>query len=81
MRFFRLNEPFIHVIKAETMEGQTLKVIKDLHFSPVRLIKFCSQLDLVITTDEEGCVEVWDPETYGNYFIPLIHSIDFPSDN
>lgn len=33
-------------------------------------MKFCSELDLVISTDDNGLIEFWDPETY-----------EFPSDN
>lgn len=58
-------ESVIHLIKAETPEGQVLKVLKDIHYSPVRTIKFLSQLDLVVSTDDSGMIEIWDPETYG----------------
>ncbi len=40
------------------------KVIRDLHFNPIRQIKFCSKLDLVMSTDDCGIVEIWDPQTY-----------------
>ena len=45
-------EPIIHIIKAESSEGQTVKVIKDSHFSQIRTLKFISQLDMVVSTDE-----------------------------
>lgn len=45
-------------------------MLKDLHYSPVRSIKFVHQLDIVISTDDSGMIEVWDPETY-----------EFPSSN
>jgi peptidylprolyl isomerase domain and WD repeat-containing protein 1 len=41
-----------------------LKVLKDLHFAPIRTLKFLSQLDLVVSTDDSGMIEIWDPETY-----------------
>lgn len=40
-----------------------------MHFSPLRTIKFLSHLDLVISTDDSGIIEIWDPETF-----------DFPTD-
>lgn len=61
---YRYDKPRIHIIKAETAEGTVAKVIKDLHFSPIRQIKFCSNLDLVLSTDDNGFIELWDPETY-----------------
>ena len=39
-------------------------IIDTLHDSPVRLIKFNPALDLVVSTDESGMIEVWDPETH-----------------
>ena len=62
---YRAGSALIHVIKAETADGQVIKVIKDLHFSEIRTLKFDSELDLVISSDDDGCIEVWDPETYG----------------
>eukprot|EP00347_Sterkiella_histriomuscorum_P006628 403352043 len=64
------NQPKIHIIKAESADGQVLKILKDIHFSPIRCMKFCSELDLVISTDESGVIEYWDPETF-----------EFPQDN
>ena len=55
------------MIKAESAEGQVLKVLKDLHFTPLRTIKFLHDLNLVISTDESGMIEIWDPETYGKH--------------
>lgn len=43
-------------------------------------MKFCADLDLVISTDENGIIEYWDPETYGNNFY-FIYQIDFPADS
>jgi len=47
-----------------------LKVLKDLHFSSIRTLKFLPELDLVLSSDDSGMIEVWDPETY-----------EFPTDN
>ena len=41
-----------------------LKVLKDLHFSSIRTLKFLPELDLVLSSDDSGMIEVWDPETY-----------------
>jgi peptidylprolyl isomerase domain and WD repeat-containing protein 1 len=59
------QEAVIHLIKAETPEGQVLKVLRELHFSPIRTIKYIAELDLVVSSDDSGMIEVWDPETYG----------------
>lgn len=45
-------------------------MLKDLHYHPIRAMRFCSDLDIVVSTDENGLIELWDPETY-----------EFPSDN
>ena len=58
-------EPVIYILKAESAEGQTLKVLKSLHSSPIRILKFNNNLDLVMSSDENGILEFWDPETYG----------------
>ena len=39
-------------------------VIEGLHESQVRLIKFNQELDLVVSTDQAGNIEIWDPETH-----------------
>ena len=57
-----------------------IKVLRDFHFSPIRAIKFLHQMDLVVSADESGLVEVWDPETYGKLTI-LQPFIDFPADH
>lgn len=44
--------------------------MKDLHFASIRTLKFLSELDLVVSSDDSGMIEVWDPETY-----------EFPSDH
>ncbi len=48
----QFRESNIYLIKSETSEGQVLKVLKDLHFSPIRSIKFLSELDLVVSSDD-----------------------------
>ena len=55
----------IHIIKGETSEGQTLKILKQLHTSPIRFIKFNSTSHLVVSADDNGIIEIWDPETFG----------------
>lgn len=40
-----------------------------MHSAPIRLLKFNANLDLVISADDKGVIEIWDPETF-----------DFPSD-
>jgi len=39
-------------------------VLRGLHDSQVRLIKFNKELDLVVSTDQTGNIEIWDPETH-----------------
>lgn len=66
-------------MKAETAEGQVLKVLKDLHFSAIRTIKFLPNLDLVISTDDRGMIEIWDPETFGKFILSVNqYKIEFP---
>lgn len=62
----------VHIIKAETAEGQVLKVLKDLHFAMIRTIKYVPQLNLVVSSDQSGMIEIWDPETF-----ELPESLDF----
>ena len=35
-----------------------------MHFSPLRTLKFIPAFDIVVSTDDNGVVEIWDPETY-----------------
>lgn len=71
------------MIRAESAEGTVAKVIRELHFNPVREIKFCALLDLVVSTDDCGIVEIWDPETYefpedeGRLKFQLLSDTDF----
>ena len=39
-------------------------VLDALHDAPVRLIKYNPAFDLVVSTDQSGMIEVWDPETH-----------------
>jgi hypothetical protein len=38
-----------------------------MHDFILRAIKFNHVLDLVFSTDDNGIIEVWDPETFGKY--------------
>ena len=38
--------------------------LSELHDAQVRLIKFNPALDLVVTADQAGCIEIWDPESH-----------------
>ena len=64
------GKPIIRLVNAEAESDQetanavTSIIIDTLHDSPVRLIKFNPVLDLVVSTDESGMIEVWDPETH-----------------
>ena len=40
------------------------ETLSDLHDSPVRLIRFNHHLGLAISTDTEGNIEIWDPESH-----------------
>ena len=37
--------------------------ILDFHEAPVRLVKFNQALDLAVSADQSGILEIWDPET------------------
>ena len=38
--------------------------LTELHNSQVRQIKFNLELGVAVSTDQEGNIEIWDPETY-----------------
>ena len=40
------------------------ETLEELHDAPVRLIKFNQAYDLVVSTDQAGNIEIWDPETH-----------------
>ena len=78
-----VDQPILRVIRAEQtvalnentsdqrQNGPSIaKTLKDLHSSPVRLIKFNKLYEVVFSTDQSGVIEVWNPETY-----------DFPTDS
>lgn len=52
-------------MKAETAEGKVLKILKDLHSAPIRLLQFVPQFECVMSTDDNGLIEFWDSETFG----------------
>jgi len=39
-------------------------VLKELHFSPIRTLRYVPQLNLAVSSDESGMIELWDPETF-----------------
>jgi peptidylprolyl isomerase domain and WD repeat-containing protein 1 len=49
-----------------------------VHESPVALIKYCSALNVVVSIDNEGFIEVWNPESLE--FPPSIASSKFDTD-
>ena len=46
-----MDAAVVHIIRAETAEGQVLKVLKDLHFAVLKTIKYVPQLNLVVSSD------------------------------
>src|SRR5438105_9860861 len=44
------------------------------------MIKFNHILDLVLSSDDSGMIEFWDPETFGIHYC-FNKYIDFPCDN
>ena len=64
------GKPVIRLVNSEAEAGQDSSkavesiVLDALHGSPVRLIKFNPAFELVVSTDQEGMIEVWDPETH-----------------
>lgn len=50
--------------KPGSKSSSVIKVLKDLHDEPVRLLGFNSFLGYAITFTTNGVCEVWDPETY-----------------
>ena len=62
------NSHVIRVVKPESSKGESsqqivVKTIRDLHDSSVQTLKFNPSLNIVVSTDKSGIVEVWDPET------------------
>jgi len=58
--------------------------VSELHDSQVRLIKFNSKLDLVVSIDQTGNIEIWDPDTLsfpedGRLKFELLSETDFYS--
>ena len=62
------GQPTIRIINAEQVpEGANTVVttnLEDIHDAPVRLIKFNRHLNLVVSTDQAGYIEIWDPESH-----------------
>ena len=61
------NKSTIRILNAEQSAdekmNQVVAEITSLHETPVRIIKFNPIFNLVVSTDQSGIVEVWDPET------------------
>jgi len=53
----------IHLIKSES-KGEILKTVK-IHGNPITSIKYNEDYDSVISTDNSGMIEYWDPKTLG----------------
>ena len=74
----------LRVVKAEQVISEKgkpgpniLKVLKELHSEPVRLIKYNKFYSVVFSTDQSGLIEIWDPETFD---FPTSLSFDCISD-
>lgn len=57
----------IYIIKADG-KGEILKRVK-IHQNPITSIKYNEPYDTVISTDNIGMIEYWDPITLGRNFI------------
>jgi peptidylprolyl isomerase domain and WD repeat-containing protein 1 len=60
----------IHIIKGDS-KGEVLKTIK-IHEVQVTSIKYNIQYNTVISSDLNGMIEYWNPETYGNLFFEIL---------
>lgn len=56
----------IHILKAEG-KGEIHKTVK-IHQHPVTAIKYNEEFDTVVSTDNSGMIEYWDPNTLGSFF-------------
>ena len=70
--------------KLEQDENIQSHSLTELHSSQVREIKFNQKLGVAVSTDQEGNIEIWDPETHafpedGRFSFELFSETDYYS--
>ncbi|KAK5990638.1 Peptidyl-prolyl cis-trans isomerase cyp15 [Cladobotryum mycophilum] len=61
-------KPLIHLYDGRGEKEEPIHTIKGLHRSPVHLMTFNDEYDCVVSADDKGMVEYWQPS--GNYEKP-----------
>ncbi|KAH0494063.1 hypothetical protein TgHK011_000697 [Trichoderma gracile] len=61
-------KPLIHIYDGRGEQEDAMHTIKGLHRSPVHLMTFNDDYDCVVSADENGMIEYWQPS--GNYEKP-----------
>ncbi|GAA0141588.1 chaperone [Lithospermum erythrorhizon] len=56
------NSSFVHVYDARAGTNEPI-ISKEIHLAPVKVMKYNHVFDIVISADEKGIIEYWDPET------------------
>ncbi|KAJ2981286.1 hypothetical protein NQ176_g2119 [Zarea fungicola] len=62
------DKPLIHIYDGRGEKEEPIHTLKGLHRSPVHIIAFNDKYDCVVSVDEGGMVEYWQPS--GNYEKP-----------
>lgn len=62
----------IHILKAES-KGEVYKTVK-IHQHPITSVKYNEDFDCVISTDNSGMIEYWNPITLGKAFFLIFKS-------
>jgi peptidylprolyl isomerase domain and WD repeat-containing protein 1 len=60
----------IHLVRSES-KGEISKTV-NIHSNPITSIKYNEDYDTVISTDNSGMIEYWDPKTLGRFFIKIL---------
>jgi peptidylprolyl isomerase domain and WD repeat-containing protein 1 len=77
--------PKIWIVNSEQSQNEKKSVVVSemtYHETPVRLIRFNQVYNLVVSTDQSGVIEVWDPDTlelpdYGRLAFEVLSDTDY----
>ncbi|XVF69132.1 hypothetical protein PTKIN_Ptkin11bG0056200 [Pterospermum kingtungense] len=56
------NSPFVHIYDARAGSNEPI-VSREIHLGPVKVMRYNSVFDSVISADEKGIIEYWSPAT------------------
>lgn len=54
----------IHIVKTEGQSKDQIKKVSDIHKGVVVAIMFNAVVGVVISFDDKGLIEYWNPDTY-----------------